>query len=96
MRLEILNERRAPGVARVRITKRVKLQRNAIMNVQLLEQLIAKRQQLHIRRGFGGTDHFSVKLVELAEAAFLRPFVTKCRPCVASFSGANCCQPSLR
>ena len=73
----MLDQRRAPSVARFCVAKRVELQRHAVVDAELSQQLIAERQQLHVRRRFGCADHLGVELVELAEAALLRAFVAE-------------------
>ena len=55
------------------------------------------REQLDVGGRLGGADDLGVELVELAEAALLRALVAEeRRRSVASFSGACCCQPSVR
>ena len=79
MRLEMRDQRRTPRIARLGIAQRVELQRHAVGNAQFVQQLIRQHEQFDIRRRFGSTDHFGVDLVELAEAALLRAFVTEHR-----------------
>ena len=77
MRLEMVDQRGAPCLTAVAVAQRVELQRHAIGNTQLVQQLVGHRQQFHIGLRLGGTDDLRIDLVELAIAALLRPFVTE-------------------
>ena len=80
MRLEMSHQTRPPRIARRHIAQRVKLQRHAVADPQLAQQLIGKAQQFHIRRRFRRADHFGIQLMKLPEPPLLRPFITKQRP----------------
>ena len=43
MRLEMLDQRRPPGIARLGIAERVELERHAVVDAELVEQLVAQR-----------------------------------------------------
>ena len=79
MRLEMRDQRGAPGVARRRIAERVELERHPLGDAQLLQQLIGQHEQFDIRRGLGRADDLGVDLMELAEAALLRALVAEHR-----------------
>ncbi len=49
MRLEMRDQRLAPGIARLAVAERVELQRHAVRNAQLVEKLVGKGEQLHVR-----------------------------------------------
>ena len=75
----MLDQRRAPGLAARRVAERVELQRHAVGDAQLLEQLVGHRQQLDIGLRLGRADDLGVELVELAVAALLRALVAEQR-----------------
>jgi hypothetical protein len=52
MRLEMGDERGAPGVAGGDVAERVELERDAVGDLQLAQQLVGKGEQLDIRRRF--------------------------------------------
>ena len=80
MRAEIFDQRQPPRLAARRIAERVEVQRHAVGDAQLLQQLVGHRQQLDIGHGFRGADDLGVELVELAVAALLRALVAEQRP----------------
>ncbi len=78
VRLEMRDQRRAPGVARLRVAQRVELERDAL-DAERAQQLVGEHQQLDVRRRLGGAEDLGVELVELAEAALLRTLVAEHR-----------------
>ena len=93
----MLDQRIAPRLARFRVAERVELERHALDDPELLQQLVAEGEHLDVGLRLGRADDLGVELVELAETAFLRPLVTESRARGrATLSGACCCQPSLR
>ena len=56
----------------------LQLERHAV-DAELAEQLAAERDDLDVGGGLGGADDLGVQLVELAEAALLRPLVAERR-----------------
>src|SRR6185437_13626383 len=78
MFFEIVDQRGPPRVAALRIAERVQLERDAVRNAELEQQLMTEAQQLDIGLRLARADDFGVELVELAEAALLRTFVAKC------------------
>ena len=79
MGLEMRDQRRAPGVARIGVAERVQFQRHAFGDSQLAQQLVRHRQQLDVGLRLVGADDLGVELVELAEAALLRALVAEHR-----------------
>ena len=79
MRLEMCDQSRAPGVAGLGIAERVELQRDAVRDAELAQQLVGEDEQLHVRRRRIRADDLGVELVELAEAALLRALVAEDR-----------------
>ena len=51
-----------------------------IGDAEFAQNLVRHCQQLDVGLRFGGTDDFSIDLVELAVAALLRAFVAEQRP----------------
>ena len=93
---EMLVQRITPRGAGLRVAEGVELEDRAI-DPELLQQLVGEGEQLDIRLWLAGADDLRVELVELAEAALLRPLVAERRSgSEATFKGAYCCQPSLR
>ena len=79
MRLEMRDQRRPPGVARLGVAERVELQRHAVGDAELAQQLVGEDEQFDVGRRLGRADDLGVELVELAEAALLRPLVAEDR-----------------
>src|SRR5687768_13280201 len=75
----MLDQLRPPGVAALRVAKGVELEGNAFADAKLGQELSAKGEDFDIGGGLGGADDLGIELVELAEAALLRPLVTECR-----------------
>ena len=75
---EILDQCSAPGFAAVAIAQRVEMQRHA-GDTEFLEQLVGHGEQFDIGLWFTRADDFSIDLVELAIAPFLRAFVAEQR-----------------
>ncbi len=76
---EMLDQRGAPRVACLGIAQGVELERHALGDAELVEQLIGEDEQFDIRRGLGRADDLGVDLMELAEAALLGALVTEHR-----------------
>ena len=76
---KIIDERSAPRLARFGIAERVEFERHPVGDPELAQKLVAEAQQLDVGLRFGGANDLGVQLVELAEAALLRPFVPKRR-----------------
>src|SRR6185503_14082663 len=79
MPFEIGDQRRPPRLARVGVAEGVELERHALAYPQLLQQLVPEAQDFYIGLRLGGADDLGVELVELAEAALLRPLVAEGR-----------------
>ena len=79
MAFEIIDQRRAPRLARLGVAERIELKRHAVSDVQFLQQLVAEGEQLHVGLRLGCSDDLGIELVELAEAALLRALVAKGR-----------------
>ena len=79
MRLEMGDQRGAPGFAAFRVAQRVEVEGHAFRHAQLTQQLVGQHQQLDIGRRLARAQDFGVELVELAEAALLRALVTEQR-----------------
>src|SRR5699024_4763474 len=69
----------SPGFACLGIAERVQLERDAIGDAELPQQLVAETEQLHIRLRFVRANDLRIELMELAETALLRPFITEGR-----------------
>ena len=79
MCLEIVDQRGAPRLARFGVAERVQLERHAIADPELLQELMAEAQNLDVGLRLGRADDLGVELVEFAEAAFLRALVAESR-----------------
>src|SRR3546814_9066839 len=72
MRLEMLDERRAPCVAALRVAQRIERQCDTLADAQFLQKLVGEHEQFGIGQRAVAAEHFGVELVELAIAALLR------------------------
>ena len=63
---------------------------------KLLQKLVGEDEQFDVGLGFDGADDLRVELMELAEAALLRPFVAEGGTVSGNLHRRNCCHPSLR
>lgn len=79
MRLEMRHQPRTPRLARLGVAQGIELQRHALGDAELVQQLVRHHQQLDVRRRFGRAQYLGVDLVELAIAPLLRPFVAEHR-----------------
>ncbi len=79
MRLEMRDQRLTPGIARRRIAQCVELERHALADPQLAQQLVGEHQQLHVRLRLRRADDLGVDLVKLAIPPLLRAFVAEHR-----------------
>ena len=70
---------RAPAFASLRVAKRVELETHPV-DPELLQKLVAEREDLDVGSRLGGADDLGVELVELAKASLLRALVTEHRP----------------
>ncbi len=77
MRLKIVDQRGPPGIARLCVAQCVQLQRHAIVDAELAQQLVAERQQFDVCRRLSGANDLGIELVELPEASLLRPLVAE-------------------
>src|SRR5436305_6810265 len=74
----MLVERIAPRAASLRVAEGVELE-NRAGDAELFQQLVGESEQLDIGLRLARADDFRVELVELAEAALLRPLVPEGR-----------------
>src|ERR687894_611729 len=74
----MLMQRVAPCRAGGGIAKGVELQ-DRPLDPEFAQQLVGKAEQLDVGLRLTGTDDLGIELVELAEAALLRPFVAERR-----------------
>src|SRR4051794_22873833 len=79
MRAEMLDERVPPRLACLGIAERVELERHAVRDAKLLQQLVAQAQYLDVGLRLRGANDLRIELVELAEATLLRALVTERR-----------------
>jgi hypothetical protein len=86
--LEMLDQRARQASRVSGVAERVELERHP-RDAELFSSCAPEGDDLDVGLRLGGADDLGVELVELAEAALLRPLVAEGGPWVATFSGAN-------
>ena len=82
MAFQVGDEGAAIGLPALLVAQRVELERDVLGHAQLVQDVLAQRHDLDIAHGLGGTQELDADLVELAQAALLRPLVAEHRAIV--------------
>src|SRR3546814_8738295 len=73
----MLDQRLAPGIARLGVAQGIEQERHPLGDAELLQELVGEGEELDIGERRIRADDLGVELVELAEAALLRAFVAE-------------------